>query len=96
MAIVAWILLGLAVGAVVHALGRDAREPAGTNGTLGLTAIGAVFGGLIALSFDVGSIGEFFDIGAWLFAIAGALLALVAFNAWIGSREESRGASFDA
>jgi uncharacterized membrane protein YeaQ/YmgE (transglycosylase-associated protein family) len=92
MAIVAWILLGLAVGAVVHALGRDAREPAGTNGTLGLTAIGAVLGGLIALSFDVGSIGEFFDIGAWLFAIAGAVLALVAFNVFWESRGGPRSA----
>ena len=85
-------MVGLLVGAAAHALGHDARAPVGTRGTLGLTVAGAVLGGLIALSFDVGSIGDFFDAGAWLFAIAGGALALAAFNAFWESRGGPRSA----
>jgi uncharacterized membrane protein YeaQ/YmgE (transglycosylase-associated protein family) len=92
MGIVAWTLLGLAVGVTAQALDRGAHQPAGARGTLVLALAGAVLGGFVALALGVGSIGSFLNVGAWLIAIAGALLAIAVYNVVIERREGQRSA----
>jgi uncharacterized membrane protein YeaQ/YmgE (transglycosylase-associated protein family) len=79
MGIIGWIILGLIAGAIAKAI-LPGDDPGGLIVTILIGIAGAIVGGLIASALDIGELGEFFDIGTWLIAIAGALLLLIAYR----------------
>src|ERR1051325_1930588 len=81
MGIIGWIVLGLPVGAVARAIVPGRTEPSGCFGTLAVGILGALIGGFIASALDIGHLGDFFDLGTWLIAIAGAVLLLLIIRA---------------
>jgi uncharacterized membrane protein YeaQ/YmgE (transglycosylase-associated protein family) len=82
--IIGWIVLGLLVGAIARALVPGRTEPSGCIGTTAIGVLGALIGGFIASALDIGHIGDFFDIGTWLIAIAGSVLLLLIVRAIAG------------
>ncbi|PZG45320.1 GlsB/YeaQ/YmgE family stress response membrane protein [Spongiactinospora gelatinilytica] len=79
MGIIAWIILGLVTGYVAKLIigGQDLR---GLTVACLLGVTGALFGGTFAVqSFD-SDIGAFFDLTAWITAVAGAAIVLVTYN----------------
>ncbi|HKH13150.1 MAG TPA: GlsB/YeaQ/YmgE family stress response membrane protein [Solirubrobacterales bacterium] len=84
MGIIGWIVLGLLVGAIARALVPGRTEPSGCIGTTAIGVLGALIGGFIASALDIGHIGDFFDIGTWLIAIAGSVLLLLIVRAIAG------------
>jgi uncharacterized membrane protein YeaQ/YmgE (transglycosylase-associated protein family) len=84
MGILGWIVLGLLVGAIARAIVPGPTEPSGCIGTLAVGILGALIGGLIASALDIGRIGDFFDLGTWLIAIAGSVLLLLVIRAVTG------------
>jgi uncharacterized membrane protein YeaQ/YmgE (transglycosylase-associated protein family) len=82
--IIGWIVLGLLVGAIARALVPGPTEPGGCIGTTAVGILGALIGGFIASALDIGHIGDFFDIGTWLIAIAGSVLLLLIVRAIAG------------
>jgi uncharacterized membrane protein YeaQ/YmgE (transglycosylase-associated protein family) len=82
--IIGWIVLGLLVGAIARALVPGRTEPSGCIGTTAIGVLGALIGGFIASALDIGHIGDFFDLGTWLIAIAGSVLLLVIVRAIAG------------
>jgi uncharacterized membrane protein YeaQ/YmgE (transglycosylase-associated protein family) len=79
MGIIGWIILGLVAGAIAKAI-LPGDDPGGIIVTILIGIAGAIVGGLIASALDIGELGEFFDVGTWLIAIAGALLLLIAYR----------------
>jgi uncharacterized membrane protein YeaQ/YmgE (transglycosylase-associated protein family) len=86
MSILAWIVLGLLVGAIARAIVPGRTEPSGCIGTLAVGVLGALIGGFIASALDLGHLGDFFDLGTWLIAIGGAVLLLLLIRAIAGPR----------
>jgi uncharacterized membrane protein YeaQ/YmgE (transglycosylase-associated protein family) len=84
MGIIGWIVLGLLVGAIARALVPGRTEPSGCIGTTAVGILGALIGGFIASALDIGHIGDFFDLGTWLIAIAGSVLLLAIVRAIAG------------
>jgi uncharacterized membrane protein YeaQ/YmgE (transglycosylase-associated protein family) len=82
--IIGWIVLGLLVGAIARALVPGPTEPGGCIGTTAVGILGALIGGFISSALDIGHIGDFFDIGTWLIAIAGSVLLLLIVRAIAG------------
>lgn len=91
MGIIGWIVLGLLAGAIAKLI-LPGDDPGGFIVTTLIGIAGAIVGGLIASALDIGEIGEFFDIGTWLIAIAGSLLLLLIYRLVIGGRAAGRGA----
>ena len=85
MGILGWIILGLLAGAIAKAI-LPGDDPGGIIGTMVIGIVGAIIGGFIASALNIGDLDEFFDIGTWLIAIAGALLLLLAVRAVTGRR----------
>jgi len=85
LGIVGWIVLGLLAGAIAKAILPE-DDPGGMIVTMLIGIVGAIVGGLIASALNIGELGDFFDIGTWLIAIAGSLLLLVAYRAVVGRR----------
>jgi uncharacterized membrane protein YeaQ/YmgE (transglycosylase-associated protein family) len=81
MGIIAWILLGLFAGAIARSLVPGRTEPGGCIGTTAVGILGALLGGFLASALDVGEIGDFFDLGTWLIAIAGSVILLLIIRA---------------
>jgi uncharacterized membrane protein YeaQ/YmgE (transglycosylase-associated protein family) len=77
MGIIGWIVLGLLVGAIARAIVPGRTEPSGCIATTAIGILGALIGGFIASALDIGHIGDFFDLGTWLIAIAGSVLLLL-------------------
>lgn len=75
MTIIAWIILGLIVGAIGKAI-MPGRIATGWLGTILLGIVGALVGGWLgSILFDV-ELEGFFSIETWLVAIAGTVLVL--------------------
>ncbi|MHC6231356.1 GlsB/YeaQ/YmgE family stress response membrane protein [Pseudarthrobacter sp. AG30] len=73
MGFLAWIILGLIVGAIVKAV-MPGRVGGGWVTSLILGVVGAIVGGWIgSLLFAKGDMG-FFDLGTWILAIVGGLI----------------------
>lgn len=85
MGIIGFIVLGLIAGAIAKAI-LPGDDPGGIFVTILIGIVGAIIGGLIASALGIGELGEFFDIGTWLIAIAGSLLLLVAYRMVVGRR----------
>jgi uncharacterized membrane protein YeaQ/YmgE (transglycosylase-associated protein family) len=79
-------LLGLFAGTIARALIPGRTEPGGCIGTTAIGILGALLGGFIATALDIGEIGDFFDLGTWLIAIAGSVLLLLIIGAFAGRR----------
>jgi len=88
MGILGWIVLGLLAGAIAKAI-LPGDDPGGIIVTMLIGIVGAIVGGLIASALDIGDLDEFFDIGTWLIAIAGALLLLLVYRMAVGGRARS-------
>lgn len=79
MGIIAWIILGLAAGAIAKAI-LPGTQGGGWVITLILGVVGALLGGFIGSAlFGVGLEG-FFDITTWLLAIGGAIVVLLIYG----------------
>jgi uncharacterized membrane protein YeaQ/YmgE (transglycosylase-associated protein family) len=88
--IIGWIVLGLLVGVIARAIVPGRTEPSGCIGTTAVGILGALIGGLIASALDIGRIGDFFDLGTWLIAIAGSVLLLLIVRAVAGPSSAPR------
>ena len=76
MGIIAFIILGLAAGAIAKAI-MPGEDPGGFIITAIIGVVGALLGGFIAAAlFDAHPLDEFFDISTWITAIVGAILLL--------------------
>ena len=76
MGFLAWIILGLIVGAIVKAV-MPGRVGGGWVTSLVLGVVGAIVGGWIgSLLFGKGDL-AFFDLGTWILAIIGGLVVKV-------------------
>lgn len=79
MGIIAWIILGLAAGAIAKAI-LPGTQGGGWIITLLLGVVGAILGGFLGSAlFGVGLEG-FFDITTWLLAIGGAVIVLLIYG----------------
>ena len=86
MNIVSWILFGLLAGAVARML-VPGRQSIGCIGTLAVGMVGALIGGLIGeVVLDDGSTRFRWDLGPFLLAVAGAVVLLLALQAFGGRR----------
>lgn len=85
MGVIGWIVLGLVAGAIAKTI-LPGDDPGGIIVTIFIGIVGAIVGGLIASALDVGELGDFFDIGTWLIAIAGSLLLLLLYRMVAGRR----------
>jgi uncharacterized membrane protein YeaQ/YmgE (transglycosylase-associated protein family) len=85
--IIGWIVLGLLAGAIAKWI-MPGEDPGGIIVTTLIGIAGALVGGLIASAIGIGDLDEFFDIGTWLIAIAGALLLLWLYRVFVGGRAQ--------
>lgn len=76
MGILAWIILGLLVGAIAKAI-LPGRQGGGWIATLILGVVGALLGGFIGNAVFGGGLSSFWSIRTWLLAIVGSLIVLV-------------------
>ncbi len=79
MGIIAWIILGLVVGAIAKAV-MPGRDGGGFILTILLGVVGAFVGGFIGKYAFHTSLGGFFDLRTWLLAILGAVVVLGIFH----------------
>lgn len=85
MGLLAWIVLGLIVGAIVKAI-MPGRVGGGWVTSLVLGVVGALVGGWIgSLLFAKGDLG-FFDLGTWILSIVGGLLVAGVYGAVTGRK----------
>jgi uncharacterized membrane protein YeaQ/YmgE (transglycosylase-associated protein family) len=85
MGILGWLVLGLLAGLIAKAI-MPGDDPGGLIVTTLIGIAGAIVGGFIASAVGIGDIDEFFDIGTWLLAIAGALLLLFVYRTVLARR----------
>lgn len=83
MGIIGWILLGLLAGAIAKLI-LPGDDPGGFIVTMLIGIAGALVGGFIASALNIGHLGDFFDLGTWLIAIAGSILLLVLYRLFVG------------
>ena len=89
MGIIAWIILGLIVGAIAKAI-VPGRDGGGIILTCLLGIVGAFVGGFIGeYAFHI-DLGGFFNLRTWLLAILGAVVVLGIFHLVRGRRSVSR------
>ena len=84
MAALAWVVLGVIVGVVLH---RPHPASRATSALLGVA--GALLGGVVAAVLNIGDVDRFFSASTWVVAVAGALVAVTIHGALADSR--SRG-----
>ena len=77
MAVLGWIVLGLATAVMRNSFRRGDERRDGLAAICAIAVVGALLAGLVAVAAGVGSIGDVFHTGTWLIAFAGAALALV-------------------
>lgn len=90
MGIIAWIVLGIIVGAIAEHL-ISGRESHGIIITCLIGVVGAVLGGWLATKiFHIHSLQGFFNISTWITAIVGAVVLLGALHLVEGNRSVRR------
>src|SRR5690625_6193864 len=75
MGILAFLILGLIVGAIARAIMKD-RIAGGWLASLVIGVLGALVGGWIGTATGVGDVDEFFSISTLLLAILGSVIVL--------------------
>lgn len=89
MGFLAWIVLGLIVGAIVKAV-MPGHVGGGWVTSLVLGVVGAIVGGWIgSLLFTRGEL-AFFDVGTWILAIIGGLVVAGIYGAITGRGKATR------
>lgn len=86
MSFIAWILIGLIMGAIARAV-LPGRADGGWVITLVVGVIGAIVGGWIASMVGSSSNNGFFDLKTWLFAFLGSLVVLFIWGAVSGNKK---------
>jgi uncharacterized membrane protein YeaQ/YmgE (transglycosylase-associated protein family) len=76
MGFLAFLILGLIAGAIAKLI-LPGKQGGGWFITLLLGVIGAIIGGWIGSLLFGRGITEFWDLGSWLLAIAGAIIVLL-------------------
>jgi uncharacterized membrane protein YeaQ/YmgE (transglycosylase-associated protein family) len=90
MGVIAWIVLGIIVGAIAERL-VSARESHGVIVTCLIGVAGALLGGWIATKlFHIHSLQGFFNLSTWVTALAGAVVLLGAVHLVEGRRSGRR------
>jgi uncharacterized membrane protein YeaQ/YmgE (transglycosylase-associated protein family) len=89
MGIIAWIILGLIVGAIAKAI-VPGRDGGGFILTILLGIVGAFVGGFIGNYAFHTDLGGFFDLRTWLLAILGSVVVLGIFHLARGRRTINR------
>ena len=80
MGIIAFIILGLARGAIAKAI-MPGDDPGGWIITTVIGVVGAIGGGFLAGAlFGADPMDEFFDISSWLTAIVGSIILLALYR----------------
>jgi uncharacterized membrane protein YeaQ/YmgE (transglycosylase-associated protein family) len=79
MGIIAWIILGLAAGAIAKAI-LPGTQGGGWVITLVLGVVGALLGGFLGSALLGTGLGGFFDLTTWLLAIGGAIVVLLIYG----------------
>ena len=79
MGIIAWIILGLAAGAIAKAI-LPGSQGGGWVITLILGIVGALLGGFLGSAIFGVTLEGFFDITTWLLAIGGAIVVLLIYG----------------
>ncbi len=79
MGIIAWIILGLAAGAIAKAI-LPGTQGGGWLITLLLGVVGALLGGFLGSTLLGVGLEGFFDLTTWLLAIGGAILVLLIYG----------------
>ncbi|WP_019146995.1 GlsB/YeaQ/YmgE family stress response membrane protein [Timonella senegalensis] len=86
MSFIAWILIGLIMGAIARAV-LPGRADGGWVVTLVVGVIGAIVGGWIASMVGSSSNNGFFDLKTWIFAFLGSLVVLFVWGAVSGNKK---------
>lgn len=89
MGIIAWIILGLIVGAIAKAI-VPGRDGGGIILTCLLGVVGAFVGGFIGKYAFHTDLGGFFNLRTWLLAILGSVVVLGIFHLVRGRSSISR------
>ncbi len=79
MGIIAWIILGLAAGAIAKAI-LPGTQGGGWVITLVLGVVGALLGGFLGSALLGVGLQGFFDLTTWLLAIGGAIVVLLIYG----------------
>jgi uncharacterized membrane protein YeaQ/YmgE (transglycosylase-associated protein family) len=89
VSIIAWIVLGIIVGAIAEHL-ISGRESHGIIVTCVIGIVGALLGGWLATKiFHIHSIHGFFNLSTWITAIVGSVILLGAAHLVEGGRRSS-------
>ena len=86
MAVLGWIALGLAAAVLTSGFRSGKEGRAVLAGRCAIGTAGALLAGLAATAAGVGPIEDFFHTGTWVIALAGAFLALFAYEVATSSR----------
>lgn len=89
MGFLAFLLLGLIVGAIARAILKD-KIAGGWLASLIIGILGALLGGWIGSLTGLGDVNEFFSISTWLLAILGAVIVLAIWGAISGRNKSAR------
>ena len=90
MSIIAWIVLGIIVGAIAEHL-ISGRESHGIIVTCLIGVVGALLGGWLASKlFHIHSLQGFFNLSTWVTAIVGSVVLLGAVHLVEGRRSIRR------
>jgi len=79
IALINWVLVGVAVGVMTRLL-MPQGEPLGWGAALVLAIVGSVGGGLVAVSFHLGT--QVYAPAGWLLSALGATAALMTY-CWV-------------
>lgn len=84
MGVIAWVVLGLAAGAIAKAI-LPGRDPGGCLGTMVIGIAGSLLGGWLSATFlDRPVQREIFDAATWGSAVVGALALLIGYRLLFG------------
>ena len=85
MSFIAFLILGILAGVIARLI-IPGRQKGGWLLTVILGIVGAMLGGWIAGFFDKDVYTSFFSLWGWIFAIIGALIVTLVFNALFNRR----------
>ena len=86
MGFLAFLLLGLAAGAIAKLI-LPGKQGGGWLVTLLLGVVGALLGGWLGSVLFGASLQDFFSIQTWLLAIGGSLIVLLIYGLIVGRRK---------
>jgi uncharacterized membrane protein YeaQ/YmgE (transglycosylase-associated protein family) len=86
--IIAWIVLGLIVGALAKAI-MPGPDGGGIIVTMLLGVVGGFVGGFVGKSIFGIDLGGFFDLRTWLLAILGAVIVLGIYRLVMGRKSHA-------